>query len=132
MKTKKEVINEHPEYKTLINAVISRIGMKNVENVNNHGAGSGFNGFIYCDEAHRFAVRHRETIVQRLEDLAQDCGEDVISLVSGFGFFRRDGMDREDKKDLYCYLGGAKVQEGIITDLMACFALEEVCHMFED
>jgi len=50
MKTLKQVITDNSDYKTLINAVISRIGMDSVSDVVNHGIDGGFSGFIYYTE----------------------------------------------------------------------------------
>lgn len=132
MKTKSQVINENPTLKTVINAVINRIGMDSVKYVNRHGIDGGFNGFIYYSETHSFAIRHRKTIVQMLENLANDLGEEVVQMVSGFGVFRNSPMDNDDRKDIYRYLSGAKVEQGTITNLMAWFCAEEVCRLFED
>lgn len=132
MKTKKQVLSERPEYKTLINAVISRIGMNSVQDVVNHGADSGFNGFIYYSDTVAFASRYRSIIVRLLEEQANELGEEVVAMVSNFGVFRKGGMDNDDRKDLYRFLGGGKCQETTIPNLMAWFALEEVCRWFED
>ena len=133
MKTKKQVIAERPEYRALINAVINNIGLESVEDVNRHGIDGGFGGFIYYADNHAFALRYRRYIVPMLEGLAADLGEDVVAMVGSFGVFGKNNpMDAEDRRDLYRYLGGGKVEQGTITNLMAWFAAEEVCRMFED
>lgn len=131
MTTKTQVLQENKEYKTLINAVIARIGMDSIEDVNNHGISGGFSGFIYYTETHQFAMRYRKLIVKLLEQQAGDLGEDVVSMVSHFGVFTYSPMDADDKKDLYKYLGGGRPQQGAITNVMAWFAAEEVCRMFD-
>lgn len=133
MKTKKQVISEHPEYRALINAVIAGLGdMQSIEEVNRHGIDGGYGDFIYYSVTHRFAMRHREDIVRLLEELASEFDEDIVMMVSGFGIFRRDPMDNEDRRDLYKYLGGGKPEQGTITNTMAFFAAEEVCRWFEN
>ena len=67
-----------------------------------------------------------------LEETGDSLDEDVVVMVSNFGVFRRNGMDKDDRKDLYRYLGEAKVEQGTITNLMAWFAAEEVCRLFEN
>jgi hypothetical protein len=131
MKRKSEVIKDNQEYKSLINAVIANIGMDSVGDVNNHGADSGFSGFTYYSDTHKFAIKHRNAITALLEETASQLGEDVVNMVSNFGVFRNSPMDQDDKKDLYRYLGGGKPSQGAITNVMAWFALEEVCRMFE-
>lgn len=132
MKTKKQVIQDNADYKALINAVISRIGMDSVMDVVNHGIDGGFSGFIYYSDTHKFAMTYRKLIVQMLEETACQLGEDVVKMVSGFGVFRHSPMDAEDRKDLYKYLGGGRPEQGTITNIMAWFAAEEVCRMFDN
>jgi|SRR6478609_5164603 len=130
--TKKEVLKNNPDYKTLINAVITRIGIHSIEDVINHGINGGFSGFIYYSDTHAFAMRYRKLIVKLLEEQASYMGEDVVKMVSGFGVFRNQPMDNEDKKELYKYLGGGRCQQSAITNVMAWFAAEEVCRMFDN
>lgn len=132
MKSKKQVLNDYPEFKTLINAVVNRIGLESVEDVNRHGIDGGFSGFVYYSDTHAFAMRYRKLIVKMLEETADQMGEDVVKMVSGFGVFRHSPMDNEDKRELYKYLGGGRNEQSAITNVMAWFAAEEVCRMFED
>ena len=132
MKTIKQVIKENKDYKSLINAVINEIGEESVNDVINYGASAGFSGFIYYSDTHRFAMKYRKQIVLMLESMAEDLGEDVVNMVSNFGVFRTSKMDADDKKDLYKYLGGGRPEQCTITNLMAWFALEEVCRMFDE
>ena len=132
MKTLAQVKKENAEYKTLINAVIKNIGIESVQDVINHGIDGGFSGFIYYGETHAFAMKHRETIINMLEAHAQDSDQDIIEMVSGFGVFRNAPMDNGDKKELYKYIGLGKCEQSTITNLMAWFAAEEVCRMFEN
>ncbi len=132
MNSKKQVLTDNGSYKTLINAVINRIGLDSVQDVNNHGINGGYSGFIYYNETHSFAMRYRKLIVRLLEEQADQLGEEVVSMVSHFGVFRNNPMDNEDKKELYRYLGGGRCEQSQITNLMAWFAAEEVCRMFEN
>lgn len=131
MTNKKQVLNDYPNYKRLINAVVNRIGLDSVMDVVNHGIDGGFNGFIYYSDTHNFAMRYRNDIVAMLEDSANMLGEDITSMVSNFGVFKNNPMDAEDRKDLYKYLGGGRPQQGTITNVMAWFAAEEVCRLFD-
>lgn len=131
METKAQVLRDNSIYKSLINAVINRIGLDSVEDVNNHGIDSGFSGFTYYSDTHSFAMRHRSDICDMLHDMADSLGEEVTAMVAGFGVFRNSKMDSDDCKDLYKYLGGGKVEQGTITNVMAWFAAEEVCRMFD-
>lgn len=131
-KTKVQVLKENPSYKTLINGVINQLGgMESLSDIRSHGVDGGFPGFTYYSDTVKFASRHRSSIVRLLEDMADQLGEDVVSMVSNFGTFRNNGMDADDKKDLYRFLGGGKCKEVQIPNLMAWFAAEEVARMFE-
>jgi hypothetical protein len=133
MKSKRQVLTERPEYKTLINGVLNSLGGTDyVVDVVNHGADAGYPGFTYYNDTHAFAMRYRKMIVKLLEESADMLGEEVVTMVSNFGVFRQSPMDNDDRKDLYKYIGGGKPEQGTITNVMAWFALEEVCRMFED
>lgn len=129
--SKAQVIRDNPDFKSLINAVISRIGMDSVEDVNSNGIDGGFNGFIYYSDTHLFAIKHQKDIIRMLEQQADDLSTEVVEMVSSFGVFRNSAMDNEDGKDLYKYLSGGKPGQGTITNLMAWYAAEEVCRMFD-
>jgi hypothetical protein len=132
MKTIAQVIRENSDYKVLINAVVSRIGKDSIEDVNNHGIDGGYSGFIYYYDTHKFAMTYRKHIIKMLEDSADSMGEDVVNMVCSFGVFRNNPADSDDKKDLYRYLGGVKCEQGTITNVLAWFAAEEVCRMFDE
>lgn len=132
MKTIKKVVSENPDYRRLINAVVSRIGKDSINDVNNHGIDGGYSGFIYYSETHDFAMKHRKQIIALLTEQAESLGEEIISMVANFGYFRHNKMDNEDRMNLYKYIGGGKCEQGTITNLMAWFAAEEVCRMFDE
>lgn len=132
MKTKTAVLKENSDYKTLINAVISRVGLDSVEDINSHGIDGGFSGFIYYTETHAFAMRHRDDIISLLERDASEFGEEITKMVAGFGVFRNSPMDDEDRKDLYRYLGGGRPKQCAITNVMAWYAAETVCRWFDE
>ena len=132
MKTIKKVVEENQDYRRLINAVVSRIGKESINDVNNHGINGGYSGFIYYSETHDFAMKHRKQIIALLTEQAESLGEEIISMVANFGVFRHSKMNNEDRMDLYKYIGGGKCEQGTITNLMAWFAAEEVCRMFDE
>lgn len=132
MKTLKQVIADNQDKKSIINAVINQIGVSGVSDVVNHGIDGGFSGFIYYHDTHRFAMRHRKAIVSWLNEQADDFGEDVVTMVSNFGIFRNSKMDNEDRQELYNYLGNGKCEQSQITNVMAWFAAEEVCRLFDN
>lgn len=129
MKTKVQVLKDNAQYKTLINAVINRVGLDSVEDIMHHGISGGYGGFIYYEDTHKFAMRYRKDIISMLEETADSIGEDVVAMVCRFNCVN---ADKDDKRDLYSYLGMSKVEQGSITNALAWFAAEEVCRMFEE
>jgi hypothetical protein len=134
MKSKAQVIRENSEFKSLINAVVKGLhGTESIQDINNYGIQGGYGEFCYYSDTHRFAIKNRKQIVKLLELSADMMGEnDIVQMVSNFGAFRTNPMDREDRAELYKYLGGAKCEQSTITNLMAWFAAEEICRMFEE
>lgn len=121
----------------LVSAVIKQFGgwssfKESAPDINRHGILGGYSGWIYHSELYRFAMKNRKTIVALLEERASQLGSEVVEMIAGFGLFRNDRMDNEDRKQLYRFLGGGQFESGRIADLMAWFACEEVCHAYEN
>ena len=131
MKTKAQVLRDNPQHAKLIRAVLKRIDKARIPEINRYDIECGYEGFIQYKDTHKFAMYYRKAIITMLEEDADMLGEDVVLMVSNFGVFRRNGMDKDDRRDLYLYLGGAKVEQGTLTNLMAWYAAESVCRMFE-
>jgi hypothetical protein len=133
-KTKKKFL-EHCQFPDLAKAVINQIGLPWDELSSRpsdfFNASYGVSGFIYYSDTHEFTKKNRKNIVAMLEEQADQMGEDVVAMVNGFGVFRPDGMDNDDKKDLYRLLGGGLPAQGPITNVMAWYALEETMHQLD-
>lgn len=116
---------------SLQTAILKQIGITKTEFKKNvldyQNAQNGIPGFTYYSDTHAFAMNNQKAIVELLEEQADELGEDVINMISNFGIFRRDPISKEDKKDLYNYLGGnKKVTQGPITNVLAWFAVEHL------
>lgn len=132
MKTKTQVLRENPELKTIINAVIKNVGMESIQDINNHGIDAEFNGFIYYNDTHKFAIKHRSIIIKMLQNLTDDMSINIMELICGFGIFREAPADEDDKMEIYKFLSGVKMEQSTITNVLAWFAAEEVCRLFEE
>ena len=57
-----------------------------LENVSNspYGAAAGFGGFVWCSETVTFWRKNRKVITNCMQELADDLGENLLSLVCGF------------------------------------------------
>ena len=137
MKTLKQVLSEYPQYSTLINAVIRRIGMESVNDVIQHGIGGGFHGFIYYTDTVKFWKTHRKLIMQMAKEMADDLGEDVMQMIGGFGclqyydYQKKRWTDSDGQKRIGETIYGGPTDD-IVANAMAWFAAEEVCRMFDE
>lgn len=133
MKSVKQVIAEHPELKTLINAVVNRIGYESINDVNNYGISGGFGGFIYYSDTVAFYNRYRKMINKMVFALADELGEDAVNMVASFRCVNDDAETRQD-------IGRCIYQGNLlglnddchVPNALAWFAAEEICRMFED
>lgn len=138
MKTLNKVLRDNSQHTELIKAVIKQLDLEGedllnaLSDIRKHGISGGFNGFSYYSDTYKFAMDNRDQIVALLEEVADQLGEEVVTMVAGFGVFRNSPMDKDDRKQLYLYIGGGNPEQGTITNVMAWFAAEEVARMFED
>jgi hypothetical protein len=130
MRTKTAVIRDNSERKTLINAVIRRIGLESVMDVVNHGIGGGFSGFIYHSDTCAFYRRHRKAINEWVKDTAEDFGQNCVEFVQGFNCLG----DSDWRDEIGACLYGGKLTDDTtqIENALAWFAAEEVCRMFDE
>lgn len=143
VKSQSAVIREHRDMKYLINAVIKQSGgwecfkedafdmSSNIQN--------GCSGWIYHDDTVPFAERFtvRKYIIKQLEEDAASMGEELVTMVSNFGYFydrkkRCSKMDEDDRRELYRYLSCTKCKSNTIPNLMAWYAAETVARWFTD
>jgi len=117
----------------LQNAVLKQIGITKKEftaNVRDYqNASGGIPGFTYYSDTHKFALKNQSLINDLLEEQAEQMGEDVFTIISGFGIFR-NGMDKDEKKDVYKFLGGNRNEKSYETNsvlnVLAWFAVEQL------
>jgi hypothetical protein len=96
-----------------------------------HGADGGFPGFIYYCDTLSFFRRNRQDIVKNLELTAEELGEDIISMVQGFGVFRYETPPTP--AEVGRALWGAGTLKDDLTSLynvFAWFALEEISRVW--
>jgi hypothetical protein len=96
-----------------------------------HGADSGFSGFIYYHETIAFYKKNQKDIVKHLEQTAADFGTDIISMVQGFGIFRNGGKPTTSqvRRALYdrCHTGEDLTS---LYNVFAWYALEEISRIW--
>ena len=133
--TMKSFINESNIPAPLIRAVIKQSGgwdsfQEIAKDVAEHGADSGFSGWIYYRETMDFFRKNRKAILEYADELASCSGDDVLSLIQGFGIFRTAPIRMDDlAKALYTGKGPEVTR---VYNIMAWFALEEVARDYVD
>lgn len=107
--------NQSHEVQKMIRAIRRQLSISALVDVRDHGADSGFSGFIYTAECVRFYNRHEDAIWQLLRSNADDMGYDsATALIATFK--RKDMLDDPDQ----------------FKNLLAWFALEEVARGLTD
>jgi hypothetical protein len=91
-----------------------------------HGADTGFSGFIYHSETLPFFWTNRHDIVKHMEQTATELGIDIISMVQGFGVFRHS--DKPTPSEIGRALWDSKEWPDLTTlyNVFAWYALEEI------
>jgi hypothetical protein len=103
----------------------------NFEDCAKHGADGGFPGFIYYCDTLAFFRRNRQDIIKNLELMAEELGQDIISMVQGFGVFRYGAPPAVN--DIGRALWGTGALKDDLTSLynvFAWFCLEEISHVW--
>ena len=59
-----------------------------LHDVREGGADAGFNGFIYYRESCAFARQNMRAIYAYIKELADDIGEDPLTMIANFGCLR--------------------------------------------
>ena len=124
---------------SLIKAVLTQAGVskkefkKNVSDYQN--AQNGITGFISYNETHKFSIDNQSDIIELLDEQAEEYGQDVVEMVHSFGIFR-NGMDKEEKKDLYKFLGGNNNPDSYEThsvlNVLAWFCVEHLAFLYDN
>ena len=120
--------------KRLINAIIRQIGDKSwLEDVYKHGADAGYPGFTYYADTCKFYAAYKKDINALAEEMAEDLGEDVLTMVKGFRCLNDGFSNVEIAKTMY----GRRTKKEKndlcqIDNSLAWFALEEVAREIFD
>ena len=117
----------------LIKAVIKQLGgRENLEDVTNHGAGSGFCGFTYYSDTIKFFRNNKKLIIELAENMAEDFGEDVLSMINNFNCLKDYELSNSQiGKVLYGRFSDSGDNVHIMNTL-SWFALEEVARHIID
>lgn len=115
----------------LTRAVIRNLGgRESLQDVANHGASGGYTGFTYYSDTVKFFKNNRREIVELVREMAQDFGQDSVSLVAGFNCLTDDFETRESIAR--CLYGRITDEDTQVANALAWFALEEVARYETD
>lgn len=132
IKTQKQFIEQTNIPAKLVRAVVRQIGgweeFKECANdVTNHGANGGFSGFVYYNETVPFFKRNKKEIIELVRSMAEELGENSMSLVAGFNCLKTDAETVADA----IYNPRTEDPENV-RNALAWFALEEVARSYVD
>lgn len=123
---------------SLIRAVVRQHGgwttfQENAQDIAAHGADTGWSGWIATADCVAFTKRNRAAIVESLERLSSEDGEDLLSLVAGFNCLRSYKFSTSDVgRVLFSAKGGDEDARSTIENALAWSALEDVARSYVD
>jgi hypothetical protein len=120
---------------SLIRAVSRQMGSweyftESAEDIQNHGADGGWNGFIWYDDTKKLYRRNRKAILQLAEQMADDLGEDLLSMVASFNCLKCYKLTQNEVAQALYLSKGEWVDS--VQNAMAWFALEETARSYCD
>jgi hypothetical protein len=123
--------------KKLIKAVKDQLGEENEEDFINTlgdvcdaGASAGFGRFIYYSDTCKFYQNNKREIVKLAKEMADDFGQDVVSMIAEF---RCLTDDKETRDEIGRAIYGTPEDDDIqVQNALAWFALEEVARFVTD
>jgi hypothetical protein len=140
MATIAEVLRNNSDKKSLINAVLNQLGIdKNDElkesylyDIYRNGIDGGYTGFTYYSDTTEFYRKNRSNINTWVLEMANDFGEDPISMVCNFGCVKDQSVETKTLVGKCIYSGRLNEETKYIENALAWFAGEEVARLFFD
>ena len=130
MNTVKQAAAKTNWSETIIRSAIRRLGDKSyLEDITEHGADGGFPGFTYYTDTVAFFKRHRQEITTNLLELADELGEDPVTLISGWRC-----VSSAAKREIGQVIYGGKLTDkhDEVANAMAWYAVEEIARAMTD
>lgn len=109
----------------LVRSTVRQLGgCGSLKDIANYGAGGGYHGFIYYYDTVAFFNRNRHLIIDLAKHVADENGEDVFTMITGFVCLKDMGLSATDVAEaIYRDRGDCA---DIIKNALTWFALEEV------
>lgn len=130
MKKMKEVIADSNIPAAVVRGVVRVLGgTESMGDIARYGIDGGYCGFIYYDDTRRFYRRHKRDIMKMAEDLAEGLGEDMLTMIAGFGCLKSAELKPTEIME---GLEGRGEMADMIQNAMTWYAAEEVARAFDD
>lgn len=130
MKNQKDVIADSNIPARLVRAVVRQLGgTDSMGDIARHGIDGGYGGFIYYSDTCAFYKRNRAEILKLAEDLADNMGGDMLTMISNFGCLKDAKLKPTEIMD---GLNGRGEMADQIQNAMAWLAAEEVARAFDE
>ncbi len=105
MKTVNEVIENTGIPARLVRGVIRQLGgmeeaQKAMPDICSYGADQGFSGFIYYGDTVEFFKKYRKEIIQHIDALAEEMGEDAATMMLGWPWLNAKDCNEAEKREL--------------------------------
>lgn len=129
MKTQVKV--SETRFPRMTRSILRQLDREQLEDVAGNSADAGWPGFTYTCDTVAFYKAHKADILKLAEDMASELGEDMLSMIGGFGCLS-SGSYPNRKPDYSPSEIGEALYSGrgecadTIRNAMAWFALEEV------
>lgn len=129
--------NDNTSFVEMANAVVEQLGGVNEDTILNsldscRNANDGYTGFCYFSETSKFWNENKSVIIENMHELADDLGEDLITMIKGFSIFKDDEDITYDAIGKALYAPFDEYKSRYIYDTFAKYALEEVANRFQD
>ena len=120
---KTTIKTEDTRFPRMTRAILRRLSREELEDVARHSADAGWAGFTYYIDTLAFYKAHKGDILALAEQTANDLGEDMLTMIAGFGCLRNDKLSPSAIGEaLY---SGRGEDATTVRNAMAWFALEE-------
>jgi hypothetical protein len=109
---------------------------KTLEDVNNHGAMSGFSGFTYYSETVQFVKDNRKEILANIKTNAFDFGNTALDVILSFKCLDADNIETIEAAGRFVYGGTYRDDENTdsntVYNALAWYALEETARQLTE
>lgn len=128
--------NDNTSFVEMANAVVEQLGGVDEDTILNslyscRNANDGYTGFCYFSDTSKFWNENKSAIIENMHELADDLGEDLITMIKGFNNFKDDDDITYDAIGKALYAPFDENESRYIYDTFAKYALEEVAGRFQ-